>query len=189
MNLNNIEFWAFNPYIHFYRYNGLHDILKSIFPIDYYTQEHNDSKERRRKELVANFELSPNEFPPLVDILNNIINEYYWIGKPISMSKVAVYYQTNLDNKSILHSHIHDSSITATTYIDPPEEGEGGELQLYTPTEGKINIQPSKDVIYFFPSWLLHRPLPQTRKEPRICLNLGFNTNIRPMHKLTADRW
>ena len=50
-------------------------------------------------------------------------------------------------------------------------------------------IFPEKDVIYTFPSWLNHKPLPQTTDTPRYSINWGYNCNLRPIHKLTGDRW
>ena len=55
--------------------------------------------------------------------------------------------------------------------------------------ELNFKIKPKKDVIYAFPSWLVHAPLPQTIETPRISLNWGYDSSNRPIHKLSGDRW
>ena len=52
-----------------------------------------------------------------------------------------------------------------------------------------ITLSPEPDYIYFFPSWVLHRPLPQNTDKDRICINWGIESSKRPIHKITGDRW
>jgi hypothetical protein len=90
---------------------------------------------------------------------------------------------------SVFHNHYEFGSITATLYLDPPKEEEGGGLELFFHEHEKVIVNPRKDYIYFVPSWVLHRPLPQTTNKIRHCLNWGYECSKRPIHKLTRDRW
>ena len=74
-------------------------------------------------------------------------------------------------------------------YIDPPLENEGGEIQFYLEGNNQPKILPQKNCVYFFPSWLMHRPLPQTSPQNRMCLNWSYTSSNRPLHKLTGDIW
>ena len=182
-----IEFYKKAPFIHWYKVEGFHDNL-SQFKEEITTGFHEEKKERWGKGLW-NVSLSKGgAFEYSTNIFYYIINNYYFVTKPFFNSNIQVYIQDNKEGRSIPHSHETTSTITATTYLDPPEEGEGGELEL-SYNEQKMRIQPKKDIIYFFPSWLTHRPLPQTREKPRVCLNWGYDCEIRPIHKLTGDRW
>ena len=74
-------------------------------------------------------------------------------------------------------------------YLNPPLPNEGGGLEFYFHDDGREIIYPNKDEIYFFPSWVLHKPLPQTSNKVRYCLNWGYDCSNRPIHKLTNTRW
>ena len=100
-----------------------------------------------------------------------------------------IYYQDKETFQSVFHNHYDDLTLTATTYIDPLDSDEGGEIQFYSHQHNIISISPEIDCIYFFPGWLLHRPLPQNTNKKRICINWGVDCNNRPIHKLTGDRW
>ena len=184
-----VKFWRKDDYIHQYYVEGIHDKLQECLPIDYLEKEYNQQKEGMNFNNIANFKIDLNRVMWLDNICRSIIQRYYLVDKYFQQIYFMAYYQSSSDNRSIWHSHIDVSTILATIYINPTKEGEGGELELFHPFEGPMKIQPEKDQIYVFPSWMLHRPLPQTREEPRICLNWGYVSSMRPIHKLTADRW
>jgi hypothetical protein len=69
------------------------------------------------------------------------------------------------------------------------KECEGGGIEFFFHQNHLITILPEPNHIYFFPSWVLHRPLPQNTDKDRICINWGVESSKRPIHKLTGDRW
>jgi hypothetical protein len=85
--------------------------------------------------------------------------------------------------------HYTTSTIASTTYINPLEKDEGGGIEFFFHQNHLITILPEPNHIYFFPSWVLHRPLPQNTDKDRICINWGVESSKRPIHKLTGDRW
>jgi len=91
-----------------------------------------------------------------------------------------LYCQNNVHNNSVAHTHINTSSINAVTYIDVPNDG--GALELDIMGE-KTYLKPTDDRIYFFPYWVVHRPLPQTDEKWRLCINLEFFDEKRPVRK------
>ena len=67
------------------------------------------------------------------------------------------------------------NTLSSTMYLNPPNPGEGGELSFMYSEVDIFNLLPQKDTIYFFPSWVMHKPLPQSKSEIRHCLNWGYN--------------
>ena len=181
-----IQFYKHSAYLHLYHVKGLHQDLLERFPIDF----HEEGKETIKNiDAVANYPIDPHKGKFVSDIIDFIIEEYYVIDKKFDNIACGGYYQTDKEYTSQFHNHIMNSTITGTAYINPTKPGEGGELEMIFPNYQKIKYQPQEDIISLFPSWMLHRPLPQTRKEPRICLNYCFNSVKRPIHKMTGDKW
>ena len=185
----NIRFWKYNYHLHLYHVKGLHDKLKEEFPTEYHIEQFKKEKKGVHAKRIANYFLEEEKSKFLEDIFVYIANKYYLVDEQWGKISIMAYYQTNEEGISKFHNHARYSTLTATTYIDPPNEDEGGQLEFFNPPDNNLTISPKKDVIYFFPSWLLHRPLPQTNKEPRICLNWGYESTLRPIHKITGDRW
>ena len=184
-----VEFKKFDTYVHVYKLKGLHNSLLE------YEEELSAQAISHNKDFPmsdsANFSLQNQE---LQNILNNsflsIAKKHYILGSTYSLQEnIGVYYQTKTQSRNYYHNHISTSSLTAVTYLNPPKEGEGGEISFYLHENHILNILPQPDLIYFFPSWLLHKPLPQTNNSPRICFNWGYSGYKNPIHKLTGDKW
>ena len=164
------KFILISDYFHAYEIPGLHDDL-----IGY--------KDRMIKKVDDN-PPPPNTFYVYFDekdfdekyqsIFLNLIHKYYVVDNNWNKNGFGIYKQTQSNNVSAFHSHIDNNTITAVTYIDPPIANEGGGLEIFDPQRGFVIIQPVKDRIYFFPSWMIHRPLPQSSNITRISINWGY---------------
>jgi len=105
-----------------------------------------------------------------------------------------VYVQNNQYCSSYFHHHMYcepgkgDASMVASLYLDPPEVG--GEFQfmprfIHPETheddlkEHTFKVEENK--LYLFPSWCMHRPLPQEDETYRICLTFDIYSFDRPL--------
>lgn len=183
----NIKFERIGQYIHAYVVEGLHDFLTSHKP--YFHNMHlNESK--LLKNGVVNIPIQNNKIQdPLYDLLSGIVDQYYLVDNSWEKGGVSLYSQSKEHNIKIFHNHYKDNTLACTLYLDPPNVGEGGGLEFFFHERDRYILHPLKDRVYFFPSWALHRPLPQTTEKVRYCLNWGYNCIQRPIHKLTGDKW
>lgn len=99
--------------------------------------------------------------------------------------KPWIYCQNDTYSSPFSHCHIETSTINAVTYCDVPSEGGALELEILGET---IELVPEPNKIYFFPYWVVHRPLPQKDKEWRLCINLEFYDINRALRK-NGVRW
>ena len=189
-HLEKIEFFKIGDYIHQYYVEGLHDRLQSFQPLLDKTFD-DGIKNPILSQGRANFDIIDKEFHNVFDeIFYFIINKFYLVDKNWSNMRFGVYKQDKNHHQHIYHTHITQTTLTAVTYLNPPNTiKEGGGLDLILPPELPQIINVKKDFIYFFPSWLLHRPVPQTISTPRYSINWGYNCSKRPIHKLTGERW
>ena len=90
-------------------------------------------------------------------------------------------------NKFHKHSHIMPSPKFCTvTYFDTPQHG--GEFCFkYRDEEYIINVK--EDLLYLFPNWLEHKPMPHQGEETRICLNVDFFTKNKFLFKEFDHYW
>jgi hypothetical protein len=131
---------------------------------------------------------------PIWDFLNKellkIVHKNYYVDDYFIYNSLGIYIQNNDSNVPLLHNHMSGSIISGVFYINPPEEKEGGGLKLYFDNlKDPFIIYPKPNELYLFPSWAMHSPLPQTSSIPRICLNWGYHSRSRPIHKVTGDLW
>ena len=188
--MEKIGFKRFSEFIHGYYLEGLHDKLlsyKNIIDIKF-----QEKVEEMSAKSVANVVIDDEEFyREFYPIFSQIVIKYYLVDNEWVWRNFAVYKQSNEYSVNDLHNHISTSTITAVTYLNPPKSfsNNGGELEIFIPPNNNKFIEVEKDWIYFFPSWALHRPLPQRVNEPRYSINWGYNCSKRPIHKLTGDRW
>ena len=124
--------------------------------------------------------------------VKNLIKENYIIDHSKEDIAFNLYIQNKDISENIFHNHIHRNfSICGVMYLDVPQEG--GEIEfLHYPENGEnnpIKIKPQEDKIYFFPPWLYHRPLPHISLTTRICINLGYRSNLRPILKKYNLMW
>lgn len=116
-----------------------------------------------------------------------------------------IYVQNNEKKITTFHHHMAglsdklDSSLTAALYLDSPKVG--GEFQLMprylTPEyfedyednlkEHTFDVEDNK--LYFFPSWWMHRPLPQEDETYRVCITFDIYSFDRPMFLLDNTVW
>ena len=185
--MNNIEFLHIDQYIHAYRVKGLHDFL--LQKKNEFDKLWLNFKNKPNREVYNEVISDPNINKVLQPLLLKITHEYYMVDSKFRDFSLSLYSQTSDEYNSVYHNHYDSSTLTCTIYLNPPNQGEGGELSFLFTENDVFEILPEKDTIYFFPSWVMHKPLPQTSKEVRHCLNWGYNCSKRPIHKLTGDRW
>ena len=86
-----------------------------------------------------------------------------------------LYVQREDSTTNFPHNHIQGgTSISTTFYIDPPESG--GEIKFYISPKESIIVKTKPNVLYAFPSWLHHSPLPHSGTETRVCVNVDYFT-------------
>ena len=101
------------------------------------------------------------------------------------MFSPMLYVQKENAGTNFPHNHtLGGSSISTTFYIDPPERG--GEIRFYispnpAPQGESITIKTRPNVLYVFPAWLHHAPLPHSGTETRVCVNADYFTFNRPV--------
>lgn len=188
-----IGFIQLNSYLHAYCIPGLHSFLERYEDFFMLTYQRGIEKAQENSSANVILDIDSKISKKLNDILQKIAYKYYNIIPTLStFGGFGVYVQDNKDNVSVFHNHIHQTSMTATLYLNPIiDKNGGGELEFFRLplSDEKTILIPEKDWVYFFPSWVYHRPLPQISKRPRICLNWGIETENRIIHKLTRDKW
>jgi hypothetical protein len=186
MNIEkDVKFGWVNKYVHSYYVPGLHDKLKEYQGI--FDREFNHGK---REEHAANaYILNENFDNDFQYLFWKIIDHFYMVDPPWRKSNFGVYKQSKDENVSVYHNHITTSIINAVTYLNPPKTGEGGGLSIWDPPYDEFELQPEENVVYTFPGWILHKPLPQSVDTPRYSINWGVDSNKRPIHKFTGERW
>ena len=181
-----VNFKRIEKYIHLYYVEGLHDWLtpyKSRLN-DLFWEWKNKKEDGNANYFIEDSFLQSN----LQDLFFKITQKYYHIeNNDKKLQKIGIYYQDNKEYFAKYHNHYDISDINCVTYLDPPLEG--GELQLYLHENNQIKIPIRKNLIYFFPGWMMHKPLPQESTTSRLCFNWGCRSNIPIIHKLTGDRW
>ena len=190
MEFKKIGYKWLSEYIHGYNVPGLHSFIFSYK--DFLLDVYNEGIEKANKSKQANVMVPmENTFHiKVTSLLTALIKKYYVIGNNYSNSKpIGVYIQNNKNNVAIFHNHISQSSLTCTLYLDPIiDKKEGGEIEFMHPPNTNYLLNPLKDWVYFFPGWMYHRPLPQIRQSPRICLNWGIDTENRVIHKISHEK-
>ena len=176
-------------FIHQYHVPNLHNILLK-YKVEIFKNISGKEEEHLYKPGKANIEVKSKVVRNIVISVNSYIADHFYYLKDSYYrdAKIGAYIQDNKSNISVFHTH-WQGTLVSTLYLDPPNEGEGGEFEIVLPPNDSFKIQPKKDYIYFIPGWLLHRPLPQTTTIPRVCINWVENSMMRPIHKLTGQRW
>tara|TARA_R110000803_G_scaffold36285_1_gene78003 strand:+ start:1845 stop:2405 length:561 start_codon:yes stop_codon:yes gene_type:complete len=177
------------------------DVSQYIIAIEF---PYHDYVSKYKDKLISNYTTLKQQHPDLTDIpveinelndtilpaIDKLVNHQFWVGDPISNSSMYVYIQNNEIFESRYHNHVHiGGTINAVFYIDPPQEGGEIEFIYDIQNNNSLKIQPQPNVIYFFPNWLYHRPLPQKDKHYRLCFNYRHNSNVRPIHKLSGIQY
>jgi len=162
--------------------------------------------EKYRDELIETYNTTPRPKNTHNIVLTNqkiynylspnfykLIQYWYNVPPPQDFVNIALYVQDKINYTSIFHSHVDNgatqTSLTATFYLHDLKNDEGGELEIAIPADPPIKIKTQKDKIYLFPNWLLHRPLPQTSNNIRICFNWGYVTDKKFIHRTSGDAW
>lgn len=189
VDINKAKFWRGNEYLHCFIIEGLHEWLKPFK--QEIIKDYNEWVIKGNNEGIANFSISnQNLNVELSNLFFDLLNKWYTVDPPFKpLTAIGAYYQDNKSGISNFHNHYKVSDINFTTYIDPPNPNEGGELQVYFHEENQDKINIEKDTIYCFPGWLMHRPLPQTSLTPRICFNWGYRSYSPIFNKASGDRW
>jgi hypothetical protein len=183
-----ITFDSYHPYLHAYHIKGLHDRLlkyKSEL-IKEYLENYKELFALGINNVTTRIQEFEDEFAPL---LYHIVNKFYVVDENWIHTSFGTYMQDKDRQMNVLHNHWEQTTLSSVMYIDPLDPEEGGGVEFSIPPEDPLELNPKKDYIYFFPSWVSHRPLEQKTKTPRICINWGYNCSLRPIHKLTGQRW
>jgi hypothetical protein len=126
------------------------------------------------RAVNENFVINPDRVVENNGFIGTMVyNEF----KPI---QAWIYCQNNEHFASKAHTHINTSTINAVSYIDIPSDGGALELEIMGET---LHLKPDTGKIYFFPYWVVHKPLPQKDKQWRICINLEFFDECRPLRR------
>ena len=116
----------------------------------------------------------------------NLVQQNFEVSKSLDKIKTWIYAQNYQYRHSVWHTHIKTSSVNAVFYIDPPKIGGGLNLRL----DGVEHIiHPEPNLIYIFPYWMEHRPLPQEDADWRISVNIEYMCDRRPVVKETGTIW
>ena len=177
-----------HQYVHEYDF-PYHNYLTDH--LDFFATHFLEGIDKAREEGLSNVMFCNNH---IWDFLNSklleIICKNYYVSEPFLYSDIGIYMQDNKVNTNAPHTHVTSHSITGIFYINPPKKEEGGGLVIYPECiNNPFTIYPEKNKVYFIPSWLMHTPLPQTTPIPRVSLNWGYASGIRPIHKITGDIW
>lgn len=156
--------------------------------IDFYFK--NINTEESYNVLYTNQEFTDKVKPRIIEAIHDIFD----VGKPISNSQehLNIYVQNNEHYYQKIHHHPTTSSLSSIFYLDVPEEG--GDLDIFYPhpdiNEFVIDrISVEENMLYFFPYWMYHSPVPQSDKKYRISFNYDYFCRERPILKKTGTMW
>ena len=186
MSLNKANYIPLDEYLHAYHVPNFHKTLLNYK--DLIIEEFYQKKGKENNVIINNLKLKKYLDKHLFFILNKFyISEIY----PSYNQYLSYVQDNNHPGDPNFHNHINDKvNITAVMYINPPKAGEGGEISFcFTHSNNVKTFQPQEDMIYLFPSWAFHKPEIQTTETPRICINWGIYSYIRPIHKITGNIW
>jgi hypothetical protein len=153
--------------------------------LEYYTTVKNSTRDKPLINTPINYYFN--------DRIKQLIEDYYYITPTIYDIDLNLYIQDNDPSyTSNFHTHIQTSqAISGVFYLDLPKEG--GELEFFheptIPRENPLRIKPQEDKLYLFPSWIHHKPTSQKDSKPRICINIGYISNTKPMLKNYGISW
>ena len=118
--------------------------------------------------------------------------------KDVQFIHPQIYVQNNRYYSSVYHNHIRnngtnlDPSMIVNFYINPASVGGLLDIAPDVEADGELKsyqIEVKKDKLYFFPSWVYHRPLPQEDTEYRICISIDIFSKQRPYFKPGKVYW
>jgi len=115
----------------------------------------------------------------------DVVQTLFDITPPLNSIKTWIYVQNSKDYNSVWHNHIRTASLNGTFYINLPKVG--GKLEIFEGGSTQIDLEPK--TLYLFPGWMYHRPLPQIDEEYRVCVNVEYYTDVRPLCNVTNLRW
>jgi hypothetical protein len=182
----------------------IHDYIHECdFPSSQFLRENKDNLIRFYKDtindpkinVINTFDVNLNN-TPLSSFFNkpikNLIEEHYIVKSSPFDIVFNLYVQDNKSSKGGFHNHIHTPmTICGVMYLDVPKEG--GEIEFihypFNKESNPIRVKPQEDKLYLFPSWLYHRPLPHTSNITRICINMGYISNSRPLLRNIGKTW
>lgn len=126
---------------------------------------------------------------------NNVASEFlkvvrntFEVSEHLRDIRTWIYCQNNQHNRSVWHNHMNTSTVNAVFYIDPPEEQDGGGLEVCL-GQNVFTIPVKKNFIYMFPYWMDHRPLAQKSEKWRVSVNVEYFCNTRPIVKKNGVLW
>jgi len=168
-----------------------HDYL--LDHLDHIDQVYSEGKEANLSIERANVPYPHEEVWEFLNPkLNKIVQDNYYVSPYCDPNSFGIYRQDgNQDEVYDAHNHVNSSTIIGVFYINPPKPGEGGELVLHFHNNYNTvyYLQPKPNKLYLFPSWVYHHVNPQRTLTPRYSINWGYNSRLRPIHKITGDLW
>lgn len=175
-----------NRWVHSYEFK-YSDFLGNN--LDLIIEDYWDGKKEIAKDSPIRLDFV-NDF--INENLNKIIQDNYYAGKNLANSPTNLYVQlpnAPKEEQSFYHNHTHTvGNIIGVFYLNIPEEG--GEFSVWNPPIlDHFQFKPEIDRVYFFPIWLMHKALPHSGDKVRVCFNWAYNGDIRPIHKLTGNKW
>ena len=175
-----MTFRAIHPFIHEYDFPFRDEFMSHRDEIIRQFKEKVDSsKNKNRENYTVIYEHAALQ-QQVQQRFDKIVTENYAVSPRIRPTTLNIYLQNNRHSANLWHDHVLTSTINAVIYFNLPKSGGGFEFNY----QGDISqLKPQEDKIYLFPYWLLHRPLPQEDEDYRICINLEYLCQARPMHQ------
>ena len=187
-----------NKFIHSYKldYTAFFNQNMGLIQEEYEREFENRKKTRPDLPLTDITLSNPTLLNFITPKLEKIVSDFYYTGPKLEEAGIRVYKQISDDYVTALHSHVHImTTINAVFYLNIPKEG--GEI-FFSYMNGKysegrgmeVTLKPQMDMVYFFPSWLPHTPLPHKDKNvTRLCFNWGWHSEYKARHKATGIVW
>ena len=141
--------------------------------------------------LYTNELLEEEIGPRIKNVISDTFVFDWWTTKDPDIF-FHIYVQDNEKYDSAWHCHLRgqpnllDPSIVGCLYIDPPQTPS---FEFAVTPEIIQKVAVEKDKLYIFPSWLQHRPIPQTSPTTRISICWGVISKNRPILKSSNIIW
>ena len=174
-----MTFRPIHPFIHEYDFPFAEEFAAHKDEIIRQFKAKIDSSNKNNRQNYTVVYQDPQLQSIVQERFDKIIHENYAVSPRIRPTTMNIYLQNNKHAANLWHDHVLTSTINAVIYFNLPESGGGFEFNY----QGDIGqLKPQEGKIYLFPYWLLHRPLPQEDEDYRICINLEYLCQSRPMH-------
>lgn len=194
--LNYLNKWKHvDNFLNYHNWNLDLYLLKKPFNFEELNRNHKNKmieqykRDKIRQEISGgyNTHYDNEEYNSIIgEAFLNIVQQNFEVSQLVDKIKTWIYVQNYQHWHSVWHTHVTTASVNAVFYIDPPKKGGGLNLRF---NGIEHIIHPEPNILYIFPCWMEHRPLPQEDDEWRISVNIEYMCNQRPIVKETQIMW